>query len=92
MIIIVLSVCKLFVGLIEYYLFYLNIGRAMGDPHITTLDSKSYTFNGKGEYILLQADSIDFSLQARTDQVKLMAKKKKIMCSLSDLQTTHMFL
>ncbi|RUS82424.1 hypothetical protein EGW08_009812 [Elysia chlorotica] len=44
------------------------LGRAMGDPHISTLDSKSYTFNGKGEYILLQVDSLDFSLQARTDQ------------------------
>ncbi|GFN91253.1 fibrillin-1 [Plakobranchus ocellatus] len=40
----------------------------MGDPHITTLDSKRYTFNGKGEYILLQVTSIDFMLQARTDQ------------------------
>ena len=25
-----------------------------GDPHITTLDGYTYTFNGKGEYILLQ--------------------------------------
>ncbi|GFS13682.1 fibrillin-1 [Elysia marginata] len=43
-------------------------GRAMGDPHIGTLDSKSYTFNGKGEYILLQVSSVEFALQGRTDQ------------------------
>ena len=40
-----------------------------GDPHITTLDGRTYTFNGWGEYILLQYSPPDngttFSLQAR---------------------------
>ena len=26
----------------------------MGDPHMTTLDGLSYTFNGYGEYVLLR--------------------------------------
>ena len=34
-----------------------------GDPHITTLDDFSYTFNGFGEYVLLSSG--DFLLQAR---------------------------
>ena len=36
------------------------------DPHITTLDEGSYTFNGLGEYVLLRTDSEDFEVQART--------------------------
>ena len=39
-----------------------------GDPHITTLDAKTYTFNGHGEYVMLIAvsgsDSVE--IQART--------------------------
>ncbi|XP_019849136.1 PREDICTED: mucin-like protein [Amphimedon queenslandica] len=37
-----------------------------GDPHITTLDEGSYTFNGLGEYVLLRTNSEDFEVQART--------------------------
>lgn len=39
-----------------------------GDPHITTLDSKSYTFNGLGEYVLSKGSSGSdmFNIQART--------------------------
>ena len=37
-----------------------------GDPHIKTLDGKQYTFNGLGEYILLQTSNTSFMLQART--------------------------
>ena len=40
-----------------------------GDPHITTLDGRAYTFNGWGEYILLQFippnNGTAFSLQGR---------------------------
>lgn len=39
-----------------------------GDPHITTLDGKCYTFNGWGEYILASTSS-DFTLQGRTQPV-----------------------
>ena len=37
-----------------------------GDPHMTTLDGYSYTFNGLGEYILTDVDDGYFTLQART--------------------------
>ena len=39
---------------------------AFGDPHISTLDGFSYTFNGLGEYGLIVTS--DFTLQARTEQ------------------------
>ncbi|XP_078669062.1 sushi domain-containing protein 2-like isoform X1 [Branchiostoma floridae x Branchiostoma belcheri] len=44
-------------------------GAMFGDPHVITLDGKSYTFNGKGEYTLLQADDVRLRIQARTAQV-----------------------
>ncbi|CAD5121857.1 DgyrCDS10323 [Dimorphilus gyrociliatus] len=40
-----------------------------GDPHITTIDGRGYTFNGLGEYTLLKygsASNTEFDLQART--------------------------
>ena len=37
-----------------------------GDPHITTLDGKEYTFNGVGEYTLLHIEDSLFRLQGRT--------------------------
>ena len=38
-----------------------------GDPHITTLDSAGYTFNGWGEYTLVEVEG--FTLQGRTTPV-----------------------
>ncbi len=42
-----------------------------GDPHITTLDGRVYTFNGWGEYTLLSIDTEEssFRLQGRTQPV-----------------------
>ena len=44
-----------------------------GDPHIQTLDGKGYTFNGLGEYVLLEvrngSDVVIFEIQARTAAV-----------------------
>ena len=34
-----------------------------GDPHIVTLDGYQYTFNGRGEFVLMEADT--FLLQGR---------------------------
>jgi hypothetical protein len=44
-------------------------GFSFGDPHITTLDGKEYTFNGWGEYTMvkIRTSSVIFDLQARTD-------------------------
>ncbi|XP_040205585.1 uncharacterized protein LOC120936885 [Rana temporaria] len=43
-------------------------GWMFGDPHITTLDGLSYTFNGLGDFTLLDAsaENITFILQGRT--------------------------
>ena len=36
-----------------------------GDPHIVTLDGYQYTFNGKGEFILVETLDGSFTLQGR---------------------------
>ncbi len=36
-----------------------------GDPHIVTLDGYKYTFNGRGEFILIQTPDNRFTLQGR---------------------------
>eukprot|EP00095_Tigriopus_kingsejongensis_P008816 maker-scaffold1015_size70757-snap-gene-0.10 protein:Tk08816 transcript:maker-scaffold1015_size70757-snap-gene-0.10-mRNA-1 annotation:"hypothetical protein DAPPUDRAFT_305821" len=43
-----------------------------GDPHIYTFDGFKFTFNGKGEYVLLRADSprVKLDVQGRFEQVK----------------------
>ena len=41
-------------------------GWGFGDPHVLTLDNKNYTFNGLGEYVMLDAKDGFFQLQART--------------------------
>ena len=38
---------------------------AYGDPHVFTLDGHKYTFNGKGEYIMIATDDNSFTLQGR---------------------------
>lgn len=40
-------------------------GWNFGDPHITTLDGRTYTFNGLGEYVMTRITD-EFELQART--------------------------
>ncbi|XP_078349239.1 mucin-like protein [Oculina patagonica] len=41
-----------------------------GDPHFVTLDGKNYTFNGLGEYTMVNAKDGRFELQARTKLAK----------------------
>ena len=41
-----------------------------GDPHISTLDGKQYTFNGIGEYILMKTVHETFVLEGRTRLVE----------------------
>lgn len=40
-----------------------------GDPHILTHDGHKYTFNGKGEFTLIQTFNNSFTLQARMEPV-----------------------
>ena len=41
-----------------------------GDPHVVTLDGKNYTFNGLGEYTMIDVKDGFFELQARTKLAK----------------------
>ncbi|XP_058949574.2 mucin-like protein isoform X2 [Pocillopora verrucosa] len=41
-----------------------------GDPHIKTLDDRSYTFNGLGEFVMVDANEGQFQLQARTKRAQ----------------------
>ena len=50
------------------FIYILITGTGFGDPHVFTLDGFAYTFNGLGEYVLLQMRSIDLVVQARTRQ------------------------
>ena len=41
-----------------------------GDPHIVTLDNLKYTFNGFGEYVLIETQDDSFTLQGRMIQAR----------------------
>ena len=41
-----------------------------GDPHVITLDGRNYTFNGLGEYTMINVKDDFFQLQARTKLAK----------------------
>ena len=46
-------------------------GAVFGDPHFYTFDGMPYTFNGKGEFVLVRADSprVKLDVQGRFEQV-----------------------
>ena len=41
-----------------------------GDPHVITLDGLKYTFNGKGEFTLIETEDNLFTLQGRMVEVE----------------------
>ena len=43
----------------------LSVARLWGDPHLVTLDGFKYTFNGKGEFIVVETTDEGFTLQGR---------------------------
>ena len=52
--------------LLSSFLLSLCLASCFGDPHCQTLDGGNYTFNGIGEYTIVNADNGKFILQART--------------------------
>ncbi|KAJ8384933.1 hypothetical protein AAFF_G00197410 [Aldrovandia affinis] len=46
-------------------------GVVFGDPHFITFDGTNYTFNGKGEYYLLESPGRGLTIQGRTEPVRL---------------------
>lgn len=46
-------------------LFFLYVGFTWGDPHFQTVDGHTYTFNGLGEYVLLQSPENNLEIQVR---------------------------
>ncbi|XP_070536953.1 fibrillin-1-like [Ptychodera flava] len=49
-------------------------GWMFGDPHLVTLDGANYTFNGLGEYTLVNTTDEYFRLQGRTDRPEIDGK------------------
>ena len=44
---------------------YCNAAYVFGDPHLVTLDLHKYTFNGYGEFVLIETMDDSFTLQGR---------------------------
>ena len=54
---------------LKYYFYctHILIAWFWGDPHFTTIDDFTYTFNGLGEYVLLRAmGEVNVEFQGRT--------------------------
>ena len=49
----------------QYFVSLCHTAFVFGDPHIITLDGHKYTFNGKGEFVLIQTPDDKFTLQGR---------------------------
>ncbi|XP_062583134.1 protein mesh-like [Saccostrea cucullata] len=47
-----------------------RLARTSGDPHMTTLDGLSYTFNGAGEFVYIYTEDDLFKSQVRFEQFK----------------------
>lgn len=52
-------------SLVSHILF---TAQAAGDPHLVTLDGKGYSFNGVGDFILVQDLNSSVIIQVRAEQ------------------------
>ena len=48
-----------------YSMLIIHAAWLRGDPHLLTLDGHQYTFNGRGEFILIETHDDRFTLQGR---------------------------
>lgn len=53
-----------------FYNFFFLLASVLGDPHFITFDGSMYTFNGKGEYVLLHSPQYQLTVQGRTEPMK----------------------
>lgn len=56
--------------LILILFLFLKIASAFGDPHFFTFDGLNFTFNGLGEYTLVESDLTSLRVQGRTQQAR----------------------
>ena len=59
--------CKLISLVRWFFILLFSVAITFGDPHIVTLDGVEYTFNGYGEYDILQVAGPEFKLQGRME-------------------------
>ena len=60
-----LYICTYITLCVALYCILFTLACVYGDPHIITLDGLKYTFNGKGEFILIEDRTDRFILQGR---------------------------
>ena len=53
----------------RFYISQYYTAATNGDPHLVTFDGVSYTFNGKGEYLLLSIPEINLMFQGRMESL-----------------------
>ena len=64
-----IQVSQINIGLLLYLPTAFLSGRFTGDPHILTLDGHQYTFNGRGEFILIETANNSFTMQGRMTSI-----------------------
>ena len=60
----------------QFFFSFLALGASFGDPHIITLDNVEYTFNGFGEYTVLNVNNTEFILQGRMQPLNVRQTEK----------------
>jgi len=53
------------VKILHEFVFWWDEAAVFGDPHFYTFDNMTYTFNGRGEFVLLRTDSVRHKLDVQ---------------------------